>query len=295
MKTLYTLLFIATSLLASCTAPEEVAINDLKETVQANTPKTEIAFPNQVGSWEKSYYHGVPLTYQKIQNEAVFEGDILLDQRAIANKPKKSQGSIRTYPSAIWPGSIVYYTIDPGLPNQSRVSNAISHWYSNTGIMFRPRTTQADYVTFKFGSGCSSYVGKVGGQQFLYLANACSTGNVIHEIGHAIGMWHEHSRTDRDTYITIHPENITSGYEYNFDKYADGLWDGYDYGALDFGSIMMYDSRSFSYTGAPTITKKDGSTYTIQRTGLSPADMATAGIMYAGDPNRSSIKEVKDQ
>ncbi len=47
-------------------------------------------------------------------------------------------------------------------------------------------------------------------------------------------------------------------------------WDGAEYTpGLDFGSIMLYSSYSFSGNGLPTITKTDGSTYSAQRSGLS--------------------------
>ena len=63
---------------------------------------------------------------------------------------------------------------------------------------------------------CWSYVGKVGGQQYMSLSDGCQLVNIIlHEFMHAIGFFHEHSRRDRDRYIRVNWENIDQSKHFN--------------------------------------------------------------------------------
>ena len=88
---------------------------------------------------------------------------------------------------------------------------------------------------------CSSYVGRIGGRQPVYTRLCVKLGPVIHEIGHALGFWHEQARPDRDQYIEILWQNIIPGKEYNFFAYSSRSIDsaGVPY---DRFSIMQYSS-----------------------------------------------------
>ena len=60
---------------------------------------------------------------------------------------------------------------------------------------------------------CCSFVGKRGnGGQAISIGKNCDKfGIVVHELGHVIGFWHEHTRPDRDEHVQIVYKNILPG------------------------------------------------------------------------------------
>lgn len=92
------------------------------------------------------------------------------------------------------------------------IYDAMKEYDKYTCIRLKPRTNEKDYVKFvSDNSGCWSYLGKVGGEQPINLQiPGCVTkkGTIMHEIMHAVGFWHEHTRVDRDNYVDIIWNNI---------------------------------------------------------------------------------------
>lgn len=227
--------------------------------------------------------------YSVVDGLAIFEGDIVLgtveEVEAKTELARQSGGMteavVITGANFRWPNCRVPFTIAPALTNQARVTQAIAHWEARTNFRFVARTSEADYITFRPGTGCSSHVGRQGGQQFVNLADGCQLGQTIHEIGHVIGLWHEQSREDRDSFVTIVWANIEPGKEHNFNQHIS---DGDDVGTYDYGSIMHYGRTAFSKDNvSPTIVPTNPASAVIgQRTALSAGDIAAANSFCRG-------------
>lgn len=228
----------------------------------------------------------------------IVEGDILQAQRstqAVRQDPRfQNRGMGLRGERSPWTDGVVPYMISTELAADSIavIQEAIEHWNEVSGISLLPLhnlagSQQYDFLHFQPGPGCASWVGRQGGEQEVWIAPSCSAGSVMHEIGHSLGLEHEHTRPDRDQYIVINRDNIDPEKAHNFDTTE---YRSRELGAYDYASIMHYGPRFFSHNGLETITPLGAQSLLFgqpvsigQRNAPSAGDINAVAQLYASD------------
>jgi astacin len=219
---------------------------------------------------ERVDWHGRPVLAEIRGGHAFAEGDVDLGElRALRAAGAAQAGAGRaggrgdagigiSDPASFWPkvGGVaqVPYVVTQGNDN---VAPAIQQYNAQLAgvIQFVPRGTETDYVDFDLdpndlsGSGYSN-VGRTGGQQTIGGSILCNVPTLLHEMGHATGLWHEQSRRDRDAYVALHYENVIKSTQANFDVQP---FDVQDFGLFDVQSLMEYGPTTFTKNGEPTV------------------------------------------
>ncbi|EEB14095.1 Low choriolytic enzyme precursor, putative [Pediculus humanus corporis] len=206
------------------------------------------------------------------------------------------------FPEKLWPNNTVPYVISPlygyiklrgiHVDDYVTIYTAIRTINYMTCIKFVPWNGKIkDFLLIwpiKYPKGCWSFVGKFGGPQIVSLQppdengpNCLGTeGRSIHELLHALGIFHEQSRSDRDRFVKIHFDNILPDLAVNFDKQSlENTTYNFEY---DYDSIMHYGKYFFSKEkGKPTITPKmPGVKKLGQRKAMSKTDCLKINDLY---------------
>jgi uncharacterized protein (TIGR03437 family) len=219
---------------------------------------------------------GRAIYYLEDAGTKTYEGDILLGEPGAKSTGRGA--SVTTVSGALWPNATVPYVIDADVANQNLILDAMKQWTDVANIKFVARTTQTNYVRFSKPAiiSCNSYVGMQGGEQKVNLDAACQAPAQVHEIGHALGLWHEQTRIDRDKWITLLPQNINKACIHNYDRQDAAR----DQGAYDFASAMQYPPTSYSALGHPTMETLPPGIPIGDTTVLSAGDIANMRLLY---------------
>lgn len=214
------------------------------------------------------------------ENKQVFQGDIV-----IRNTSSDGRGGagVRFWDTWASSGRIAIEDYSSH-PKAALITQAINHINSRPGIkvcLATKTATDTDFIRFlNVTEGCASPVGKQGGANEIEIGPGCSFGNITHELLHSIGLWHEQSRRDRDTYVTVNTANVSDpALIHNFEKI--GWLEGSSLGSYDYGSIMHYPRAAFASPGTETIVPTSSTAVIGQRSAMSSGDISAVNELYS--------------
>uniref|UniRef100_A0A8C2INE6 Meprin A subunit n=1 Tax=Cyprinus carpio TaxID=7962 RepID=A0A8C2INE6_CYPCA len=204
----------------------------------------------------------------------LFEGDIAGDPRRNAILDKKAR----------WEFPIPYILTDSlDLNAKGVILQAFEMYRLKSCVDFKPYEGESTYISFTKLDGCWSFVGDLKTGQNVSIGDRCDTKAIVeHELLHALGFYHEQSRSDRDDYVHIWWDQIIPGKEHNFNKYEDDFITDLNT-PYDYESIMHYRPLSFNKDpDIPTITTTIPAFNNIigQRLDFSALDLERLNRMY---------------
>ena len=118
----------------------------------------------------------------------------------------------------------------------------------------------------------------LGGEQGVWLSEGCGVGAAIHEIGHAVGLHHEHQRNDRNTHVWVRDDPFNP-YRFSYKQLSSSALDSS--GPYDYGSVMHYSGGGYIWTIPPGIRFGGGR--------LSAGDIDGVNRLYGKIPTKTTI------
>lgn len=168
----------------------------------------------------------------------------------------------------IWPKGEIAIKLDASLTTnrtffykenlRQLALRAIGIFNNQTNLRLVDYNGQKDFINIKFSPdttyGGLSPVGRVGGEQVIWITNRSDLSTFLHEMMHSFGFYHEQNRYDRDTYVVIDTSKAIAVWRYAFQ-----IEPGVTTTAYDYTSVMHYEANAFAIKeGDQTIRCKNG-------------------------------------
>ncbi|NRB46206.1 MAG: hypothetical protein HRU41_00935 [Saprospiraceae bacterium] len=199
---------MALVILASCQKEESPTIEEV------NFPTEEVV------NWGDPTIVADDLILTEKQSQLITEYNEFLDKGGI------EQRGAFPGPFTRWPNCVVHYKFDTQdpirTPLRDIVLETMQQLEDNTRIEFRYAAHMAprsSYVLIEAANGSAATIGFGSSAPTLQLEDVpnsivtrdrmASRADVRHELGHVVGLIHEHQRSDRDNNIIVNVGNIT--------------------------------------------------------------------------------------
>ncbi len=215
------------------------------------------------------------ITYLVQNGHAIHEGDVDLGPVEELHRLRGGAANL----GERWPNSTVYYRMDDDFTGvvcgeamtncesaRTRVRTVLAQMEEKLPLRFVEDTNETadNYVTFDWApsdsnfGGVADHVGMDGGEQTIKFRSGHTddpfnphwfesynrqpnAGTIRHEMLHAVGLWHEQSRQDRDTFMTFNESCVQDDQTSQFDIKSGAT----SVGPYDFNSIMHYGATSY--------------------------------------------------